>query len=133
MPLSIGTRDEVELFKLCVKSAEKSTRRRIFAVWAASRRRRCARRRWRGGGGAAARGRAGGGAREGGGERVRAAMPRVGGPDAAPCAAIGGARRRPLQNSQRVLSPLYAAIASAHYAPCPVVRPNCYDTIMLRK
>ena len=35
MPLSIETRDEVELFKLCVKSAEKSTRRRIFAVCAA--------------------------------------------------------------------------------------------------
>ena len=27
----------------------------------------------------------------------------VGGTDAAPCAAMGGARRRPLQNSQRVL------------------------------
>ena len=60
--------------------------------------RRCARE-----GGRARWGEAGGGAREGGGERVRAAMPRVGGPDAAPCAAIGGARRRPQQNSQRVL------------------------------
>ena len=34
------------------------------------------------------------------------------GPDAAPCAAIGGARRRPRQNSQRVL----LAIAHAKFA-----------------
>ncbi len=64
MPLSIGTGDEVELFKLCVKSAEKSTRRRIFAAWAMG----------AAAGGVRARGgEAGGGAREGGGERVRAA------------------------------------------------------------
>ncbi len=36
----------------------------------------------------------------------------LGRPDAAPCAAIGGARRRPRQNSQRVL----LAITHAHYA-----------------
>ena len=77
-----------------------------------------------------------------------------------------GARRRPRQNSQRVLlaaprgavqlrMPLRPRITRAarwghralpplpsqyshahyahHYAPRPVVRPNCYDTIMLRK
>ena len=73
MPLSIGTRDEVELFKLCVKSAEKSTCRRIFAVCAAGAR-RCARRREVGG-----RAREGARGDAAGGERPRAvaAKPRT--------------------------------------------------------
>ena len=79
---------------VCQKTAFYATKRNIKGEWRRGRAKTRAR--------AGVRGRKRGGR----GRRGRsgpAAVPRVGRPDAAPCAAIGGARRHPPQHSQRVL------------------------------